>query len=208
MARKIVIPLEKKKLKSVPVKFPPKCVTCGQPMTDTLPEIIHRKYQIRSTTNTPVFEEHDLEPIEIPYCDQHYKAIRETDEQGKTLVGKFLYPILGIVGILSFILFYKPIFNWGINNSNTSFIAEAGPIARFLFAVFIILMITGLVSLGLIAIAGWVYLKIKNPPVGVKTYGAKNLYFTFKNEMIANEFLTLNQDLGARVYDFQKELKE
>lgn len=200
MAKKIVIPLEKGIQKSVPIKFPSKCVTCGAPKTDTLPEIIHRKYQIGVTENKPVFQEYDLDPIDIPYCNQHYKSIKKVDEDGKRLFGYIMYPSFIIVGVLNFVFFYMPTYNMARDHFNI--------VLSFLATVIWILVLTLIVGVIFLYLIGTVIYKILNPPIGLKTEGQKDLLFTFKNEMIANDFLTLNQDLGAHWYSFQKAFKE
>ncbi len=211
MSKKIEIPLEKKVISFVPIKFPQKCVTCGAPAQQTLAETIHRKYQIGVRGNEAVFEEHDLNPIHVPYCEEHYRAINKTDKQGKRLINKSLYPSLVVAVIVSFVLFFKPIYAWSSTPSkpsHTFYVPGGGPVTGLIFTIFILLVISVVLGFCFTWLIGAVFQGIKNPPRGLKTYGEKNLQFTFTNDLIAYEFMGLNKDLGARIFSSGQAFRE
>ncbi len=195
MSKKIEIPLEKKIIQFVMVKFPKKCVYCGIPEHTTLPLTITRT--IRHTSQSE--HKYNLSPFHIPYCEQHFEEIKAIDAR--------IEKIMDNVGLISFVGFgiimlpflYKPFYNWAFDGLEGFYQSFLRNILSFISAVTIVFLISLFITAFISFLLEKILPGIMKPPRGLKIEAMSTLMIlNFENEQIADEFLELNSDLSAR----------
>jgi hypothetical protein len=204
MTKKIEIPLERKIIKFLPIKLPEKCVYCGGLKEETHSHTIKRSYTVGKRQ-----VKHDMGPFEIPYCRQHHQAIEKVDAKtGKFTLYVFI-PLALLLAVLQLIFWYKPIYHWGLDVAQENLGNVLGGISSGFFSVFIILLMA-VIAAGLLAwLAASILRGIMKPPEGLKISAPTgNLLLDFANDDIAGEFLSLNEDLGARIWSFKQTFNE
>jgi hypothetical protein len=216
MSKKIEIPLEGKIIKSIPVKFPDKCVYCGALKQKIIPQTIKRHYSYKlKLSNTPINGEYEMDPIDIPYCEKHFNEIKALNAKNEKIAGYVQYPLIVISALVNLLLFYKPLYNWFMDTPKATYIPKFGPVATGFGSVMLIIFGPSVILIVVISQIGEKILeRILKPPYGLRISAFGNLLFDFKNEQIVEEFLAMNQDLNARIpikptlKEIAKEFKE
>jgi hypothetical protein len=150
-----------------------------------------------------------MEAIDIPYCEQHFNEIKAINAKEDKLAGYLQYPLMAISALVSFLLFYKPIYNWFMDTPKATYVPKMGPVLTgFAVVIFILFGPALILFMAIGALVGKILEGVLNPPYGLKTSATGDLLFDFQNEQVAEEFLAMNQELGARVWSFKHSFKE
>jgi len=210
MSKKIEIPLEEKVIKSVPIRLPDKCVYCGAPKQETIPKKLKRKYSYTTKfSNERQQGEYEMHPIDIPYCEQHFNKIRVVESKLDKISNILEYPLIALSALVSLLLLYKPIYTWFMSGPKAEFVPEVGPLGSGFTTVMIILSgPTVVLILVFSQIFIKIYDKILNPFYALEVKAFDDLTFDFQNEKIAEEFLAMNREIGAREWNLKQSFKE
>jgi hypothetical protein len=193
MAKIISIQISKtKKIKSLSVVFPKKCVNCGKP-----PVMTHEfevKQWLKPETSQSSIETMQV-PLYIPYCGEHGEELQHIRDR----LQKVFHRVWGITWLVIlaplFIFLYNPVYQWGIQSEIA--LEKFGSFAPVFIFVFTVIAIGGVVgsllSILVGVIARWIASLILPNPAGFRissTLGIVFLHFT--NETIAEEFEHIN----------------
>jgi len=211
MAIRIEIPLEKKRIQSIPVKFSEKCVVCGKPAEVTRENIVTRKYSIQLPKQEKSIEiSNELQPFNIPYCEEHNSELESKLDKSGKISFTILAGLFTVISALMLIFFFTPLNSYFISTAVDELGRFFGTFAAGTISVLIILFLP---SLFITAAVGWLanalVMSFIKPLIGLKIEAhAGNVYFYFNNDDIGREFMALNEELGARIFNIKQTFQE
>ena len=194
MAKKIAFPISKdKRIKSLPVAFPERCVICGREKQNTLPVTLEQK-QIRGNKTFSL----PLGLIQVPYCEEHSKEIESSEEQTEKVQGSVFNATFLLLVIPLFWTLYSPIYDWSADDLIDRWGRLPGSVGSFIVAVMAILMLDLIIAVAVgLTVAGVKRWLSRAPVREIVSSVPGFVLFEIGSDEVATEFLRMNEDLGA-----------